>query len=136
MGELAIQTTRLVLRPLPSAAAGALRDDRETAARLLGVALPPEWPQADLLDDLPLQAAAAGGDERFGVWVMIERESTTVVGDIGLWDRRERTAASRSVTASSPIGVVVATQPRQPASSSIGRSRSQESARSSPVATS
>ena len=30
-----------------------------------------------------MQAAAAADGERFGVWVMIERGSTTVVGDIG-----------------------------------------------------
>ena len=35
------------------------------------------------LDVLPLQAAAAHSEERFGVWVVIERESKTVIGDIG-----------------------------------------------------
>jgi ribosomal-protein-alanine N-acetyltransferase len=50
---------------------------------VLGVALPPEWPHADLLDVLPLQAAAGPSEERFGVWVMIERETRAVVGDIG-----------------------------------------------------
>ena len=83
MNQLALQTTRLELRPLPSAAARALPDDRETAARLLGAALSADWPQPDLLDILPMQAAAAPSEERFGVWVMIERGSTTVVGDIG-----------------------------------------------------
>src|SRR5687768_8038528 len=83
MTDSAIQTTRLALRPLASAAARALPADRETAGRLLGVTLPPEWPQADLVDVLPLQAAAAHNEERFGVWLMIERESNTVVGDIG-----------------------------------------------------
>ena len=83
MNDRPLRTTRLELRPLPSAAAGALPDDRETAARLLGVVLPPAWPQADLLDVLPLQAAAAHSEERFGVWVVIERESKTVIGDIG-----------------------------------------------------
>jgi ribosomal-protein-alanine N-acetyltransferase len=83
MNRLALQTTRLELRPLPSAAARALPDDRETAARLLGATLSADWPQPDLLDALPLQAAAAQSDERFGVWVMIERGSTTVVGDVG-----------------------------------------------------
>jgi [ribosomal protein S5]-alanine N-acetyltransferase len=42
-----------------------------------------DWPQRDLLDVLPLQAAAAPSDERFGVWLMIERATRTVVGDIG-----------------------------------------------------
>ncbi len=83
MSDSTIQTTRLLLRPLPSAAAGALPDDRETAARLLGVSVPPEWPQAELLDVLPSQAAVAHGEDRFGVWVIVERESRTVVGDIG-----------------------------------------------------
>ena len=83
MNQLALQTTRLELRPLPSAAARALPDDRETAARLLGADLSADWPQPDLLDVLPMQAAAAPGGERFGVWVMIERRAATVVGDIG-----------------------------------------------------
>jgi ribosomal-protein-alanine N-acetyltransferase len=83
MTDGAIRTPRLELRPLPSEAAGVLPDDREAAARLLGAALPPDWPQADLLDVLPLQAAAARGEERFGLWVIIERSSKTVVGDIG-----------------------------------------------------
>jgi ribosomal-protein-alanine N-acetyltransferase len=83
MTEPRLATERLELRPLPAAAAAALADDRETAARTLGVALSPVWPHADLLDILPLQAAAAPVQERFGVWVMIERETETVVGDIG-----------------------------------------------------
>jgi len=83
VSDSTIQTTRLELRPLPSAAAAALPDDRETAAHLLGVSVPPEWPQAELLDVLPSQAAAAHGEERFGVWVIVERESRTVIGDIG-----------------------------------------------------
>lgn len=83
MSQLALQTTRLELRPLPAAAAGALPEDRSTAARLLGAALSPDWPQPDLLDVLPMQAGGVPGGERFGVWVIIERELTTVVGDIG-----------------------------------------------------
>jgi RimJ/RimL family protein N-acetyltransferase len=85
MNDSEVKTARLELRPLPSAAAGALPGDRETAARLLGVTLAPDWPQADLLDVLPRQAAAARSEERFGVWVIIERTSQTVVGDIGFF---------------------------------------------------
>ncbi len=81
--DLRLHSERLELRPLPPLAAGALPDDRETAARVLGVALSPDWPHADLLDVLPLQAAAGPHEERFGVWVMIERETRMVVGDIG-----------------------------------------------------
>ena len=83
VADTALHTTRLELRSLPAAAAGVLPDNREAAARLLGVTLSVEWPQADLLDVLPLQAAASRTDESFGVWVIIERESATVVGDIG-----------------------------------------------------
>lgn len=71
------------LRPLPAPAAAALPEDRERASRILGAALPSEWPQPDLLDVLPLQAAGSPSDECFGVWVMIERRSSSVVGDIG-----------------------------------------------------
>ena len=83
MNESALHSTRLDFRPLPAAVAQVLPHDRETAARLLGLRLPVEWPQADLLDVLPIQAAAGSQDEAFGVWVMIERESETVIGDIG-----------------------------------------------------
>jgi len=68
---------------MPAAAAAALPTDREEASRILGAALPLDWPQSDLLDLLPLQASASHADERFGVWVMIERETTSVVGDMG-----------------------------------------------------
>jgi ribosomal-protein-alanine N-acetyltransferase len=71
------------LRPLPASAAAALPEDREEASRILGATLPAAWPQRDLLDALPLQAAASPETEGFGVWVMIERKSGSVVGDIG-----------------------------------------------------
>jgi len=83
VADTGLQTTRLELRPLPAAAAGALPEDRESAARLLGVTLSVEWPHGDLVELLPPQAAASLDDEAFGVWVIIERESATVVGDIG-----------------------------------------------------
>ena len=76
-------TDRMALLPLPAQAAAALSENRQEASRILDATLPSEWPAADLLDVLPLQAAALPGDERFGVWVMIERASRSVVGDIG-----------------------------------------------------
>ena len=60
-----------------------LPHERATAARLLGLTLPDQWPQADLYDVLPLQAAAELDEEPFGVWLIVERESGTVVGDMG-----------------------------------------------------
>lgn len=53
------------------------------SASLLGVDLPPEWPHSDLLDVLQLQAAATAETARYGVWVLIDRGSRTVVGDAG-----------------------------------------------------
>lgn len=79
----ALHTARLDLQPLPTAVARALPENRETAARLLGLSLPAEWPQPELLDVLPIQAMAGPEDELFGVWMIIERKSQTVIGDIG-----------------------------------------------------
>jgi ribosomal-protein-alanine N-acetyltransferase len=49
------------------------------------VELSADWPLPDLLDVLPLQASAPPSRERFGVWVVIESESGTVIGDIGFF---------------------------------------------------
>lgn len=74
---------RLELRPLAAAAAGALLHDRLMAARLIGASIPSAWPQDDLLDVLPMQAAARPEDEQFGIWLIIERATNAIVGDIG-----------------------------------------------------
>lgn len=42
-----------------------------------------EWPDPNLLDVLPRHVAGGEAGECFGVWVMVERASGTVVGDIG-----------------------------------------------------
>ena len=70
-------TARLELRPLRAAAALALFDDRETASRLIGAPLSPAWPQRDLFEIMPLQREGPRG-----VWVIVERESGVVVGDV------------------------------------------------------
>lgn len=71
------------LRPLPASAAAGLPENRDEASRIVGATLPAEWPGADLLDMLPLHAAAPAAAECFGIWVMIERDSRSVVGDVG-----------------------------------------------------
>lgn len=71
---------RLELRPLPAAALGA---DRGAAAALLGATLPPHWPQDDLRDILPVLASAEPSPAGFGAWVIVERDTNTVVGDAG-----------------------------------------------------
>jgi ribosomal-protein-alanine N-acetyltransferase len=72
-----VTTDQLELRPLPVAAARALPDDRKVAGRLIGAVVPNVWPLPDLLDVLPLH------EPPFGIWVMVEQETETVVGDIG-----------------------------------------------------
>ena len=81
-----LQATRLELFPLAPEAAQALPDERPRAAELIGAALHPDWPHEELLDHpLPRQAAATAEDARWGVWVIVERASGTVVGDIGFF---------------------------------------------------
>lgn len=83
MRPIRIGGARLELTPLPAAAAAALPDDRSAAAGVIGSSLSAAWPLADLLDVIPMQAAAEPDDERFGIWLIIERDTNTVVGDIG-----------------------------------------------------
>ena len=83
MPTIRIGSERLDLMPMPAAVADALPEDRATAMRLLDATVPESWPQADLVDVLPMQAAASPDAERFGVWLIIERQTNTVVGDIG-----------------------------------------------------
>jgi ribosomal-protein-alanine N-acetyltransferase len=83
MRSLQLATDRLALRPLPAPAAEALPRNRAEACRSIGAVLHEEWPQPDLLNVLPRQAAASADAECFGVWVMIEGDSGMVVGDIG-----------------------------------------------------
>jgi ribosomal-protein-alanine N-acetyltransferase len=83
MRTLGLLTERLELKPMPAPAAAALPENRATASRALGVRLPAEWPHSGLFGLLRRQAAASEYTERFGIWVMIERDSGSVVGDIG-----------------------------------------------------
>ena len=50
--------------------------DRSAAADALGAELDADWPAPDLLDVLP-------GTEPFGAWAIVERATSTVIGDIG-----------------------------------------------------
>lgn len=83
MARMQIATPRLDLRVLPAAVAAVLPGDRATAAHALAATLPAEWPAVAVLDALPMQAAATPEHEPFGMWLMVERETATVVGDIG-----------------------------------------------------
>jgi ribosomal-protein-alanine N-acetyltransferase len=80
---LRLLTDRLELRPLPPHAAAALPEGRDEVGGALGAGLDAQWPDPGLLGVLRRHAGAPSGTESFGVWVMIERQSGTVVGDIG-----------------------------------------------------
>lgn len=53
---LSLETPRLILRPLPAAAAAVLPGDRDAAAQLIGAPLDPDWPLNDIAGNLRLQA--------------------------------------------------------------------------------
>ena len=77
-----LRTERLTLRPVPQSVAARLPDDRSGAAAILGVSLDDDWPLADVLDMMPVQASGSAATG-FGVWVVVERAANVVVGDIG-----------------------------------------------------
>jgi [ribosomal protein S5]-alanine N-acetyltransferase len=83
MSILRLLTDRLQLQPIPRQAAAVLPDGRDEVCRPLGARLDVEWPDPNLFGVLRRHAQASSGTECFGVWVMIERESGSVVGDIG-----------------------------------------------------
>ena len=78
-----LTTERLELKPLPANAAVLLSEDRDKAGIVLGATLPPTWPEPNLLGLLRLRPPVSPAAEPFGVWVMIDSASRTVVGDIG-----------------------------------------------------
>jgi [ribosomal protein S5]-alanine N-acetyltransferase len=82
----AVLTPRLELVPCSLSVANALSDDVEEGGRLLGARLPKEWPDPELAEFLPFYARLLREDPHllgYGVWLLIERESRTVVGSAG-----------------------------------------------------
>jgi RimJ/RimL family protein N-acetyltransferase len=79
-----VETARLDLLPLPGEAAGALMaNDRVRAAELIGADLEDDWPLPDLEDVLPLQRLATPSAAAYGIWLVVDRETATVIGDVG-----------------------------------------------------
>jgi RimJ/RimL family protein N-acetyltransferase len=78
-----LNTQRLELLALEPQAAAALPHDRVEAAATIRASLSPDWPADDLLDVLPMQAAASAEHAQYGIWVIVERATNTVIGDIG-----------------------------------------------------
>jgi len=85
MTNLRLHSERLDLLALDPKAAAALPHDRALAGSVIGARLSTDWPAPELLDVLPMQAAASPENACFGVWVIIERATSTVIGDIGFF---------------------------------------------------
>jgi ribosomal-protein-alanine N-acetyltransferase len=88
--NLRIETERLVLIPCPLSVADALVADRGEAERLLGVQLPTDWPDAELAEFLPLYADDLRENPDalgYGVWLLVEQTSRTIVGSSGFRGR-------------------------------------------------
>ena len=86
----AIVTPRLELLPCSLAVANAFSEDVEEGRRLLDARLPNEWPDPELAEFLPFYANLLRQDPHmlgYGVWLVIERESRTVVGSAGFQGR-------------------------------------------------
>jgi [ribosomal protein S5]-alanine N-acetyltransferase len=79
-----VETARLDLLPLPGEAAGELMaGDRTRASELIGADLEDDWPLPDLEDVLPLQRLATPAAAAYGIWLVVDRETATVIGDVG-----------------------------------------------------
>jgi [ribosomal protein S5]-alanine N-acetyltransferase len=84
--QLAVGTPRLELVPCSLSVANALSDDVEEGGRLLDARLPKEWPDPELAEFLPFYAKLLRKDPHllgYGIWLLIERETRTVVGSAG-----------------------------------------------------
>jgi len=79
-----VETPRLDLLPLPGEAAGALMAGaRDRARELIGAELAEDWPLADLEDVLPLQRLATPSAAAYGIWLVVDRQTATVIADVG-----------------------------------------------------
>jgi len=79
-------TPRLRLRSLAVEEARlALRGDRKTLAARIGASVPADWPGAGLTTSLPgiIAHMAKHADGAGWLWVIIERATASMVGDIG-----------------------------------------------------
>jgi ribosomal-protein-alanine N-acetyltransferase len=74
-----IETDRLRLLPLRPDVAAAVVNDRERAERMLQLRFEDDWPAADLREAL-LTITSEGP---FGPYLIVERATNTVVGDVG-----------------------------------------------------
>jgi ribosomal-protein-alanine N-acetyltransferase len=84
-GDLRLETSRLELVPFSSALIDAIAD-RIAAAKVIGAAVPQDWPDDELSGLLAIYAgrlAEAAVRPGFGPWVVISRDASSVVGSAG-----------------------------------------------------
>lgn len=86
-----VTTDRIELKPVSAETATALGADRVLASHMLEAELPADWPHPDFLDVIRAWAAASHGRDHFGVWVIVDRASATVVGDVGFHGPPDKT---------------------------------------------
>lgn len=88
-----LTTRRLTLVACPLDVGQALLEDRRQSGRLLGSTLPSGWPSPALGGILPLYLQELLHDPHalgWGVWIAIQRQEHTIVGDAGFKGRPDR----------------------------------------------
>lgn len=104
-GMATIRTRRLLLVPLQLELVQAAIGNRSKLAKLLGVGVPDEWPNADFGEVLPLIAATLTRKPALAEWdrLIIHAADNNVIGDIGL-----KGGPDKSGTADLGYGIVPA----------------------------
>jgi RimJ/RimL family protein N-acetyltransferase len=80
----------LLVVACPLAVAESLGRDGGRAEQLLGARIPDDWPDTELAGILPPYAAALREDPAllgYGIWLLVDQESGTVVGSAGFLGR-------------------------------------------------
>ncbi|MBA3530558.1 MAG: GNAT family N-acetyltransferase [Ardenticatenales bacterium] len=91
-----LESERLRLIACPAAVARAAIEERGKAARLLGAALDEAWPGPELQDFLPFYAEMVEEDDSllsWGIWLIVEHASQTVIGDVGFKGKPDETGS-------------------------------------------
>jgi ribosomal-protein-alanine N-acetyltransferase len=90
----ALETSRLTLVPLTLEVGRAVGERRAEAEAAVGARIPPEWPSDSLREFLPDYLTQLESDPDllgWGIWLIIERSTATMVGDLGFKGRADDT---------------------------------------------
>jgi RimJ/RimL family protein N-acetyltransferase len=78
-----LSARRIWLHGLTLDEAQRISRDPDAFAQGLGARCAEEWPSREMREALGTGALTPAGADGFGVWVVVERANTTVIGDIG-----------------------------------------------------